>query len=72
MKIQNKNCRRTNWLKKPILAEFYQDWLVDDGSLTARLQKSIKIFQLKKYVYNMQNLFQMKLRYCNTSATSAR
>ena len=48
MKIQNKNCRRTNWLKKPILAEFYQDWLVDDGSLTARLQKKYQNFSVKK------------------------
>ena len=39
---------QNNWLKKPILAEFYQDWLIDNGSLTARLQKKYQNFSVKK------------------------
>lgn len=39
MKIQkNRTILRHQWLKKPILAQALQSWLIDNGSLTARLK----------------------------------
>ena len=39
MKIQqNRSQHHQQWLKKPILAKTLQSWLIDTGSLTARLQ----------------------------------
>lgn len=40
MKI-NKNSfyHRANWLKKPVLSHQYRSWLIESGSLTARLQQ---------------------------------
>ena len=39
MKIQlNRSQARQQWLKKPILSGAYRKWLIDNGSLTARLR----------------------------------
>lgn len=39
MKIQQNRSRpRQRWLKKPMLSGAYRKWLIDDGSLTARLK----------------------------------
>ncbi len=39
MKIRPYNTKsRTQWLRKPFLASGFHQWLVDEGSLTARLQ----------------------------------
>ncbi len=35
---QNRSHPRQQWLKKPILCGAYRKWLIDDGSLTARLK----------------------------------
>ena len=44
MKIRN---LKLDWLKQPIRSEKYQPWLVDTGSLTARLQKRYAHFAVK-------------------------
>ena len=48
VKIQQ-NCSksRQRWLKKPMLAKALQSWLIDTGSLTARLQLRYKHFAVK-------------------------
>lgn len=38
---------RQRWLKKPILAKALQSWLIDTGSLTARLQARYAHFAVK-------------------------
>jgi len=38
---------RSNWLRKPFSASSYQSWLVDEGSLTARLQSGYADFHVK-------------------------
>ncbi len=38
---------RQRWLKKPILAKALQSWLIDTGSLTARLQLRYSQFAVK-------------------------
>ena len=43
-----KNFRNSNWLKKPISAQQTQPWLIDNGSLTARLQQQFADFSVKK------------------------
>ena len=48
MKIRDKNHRRSNWLKKPIFSQQYQPWLIDKGSLTARLQQRYANFSVNK------------------------
>jgi chorismate--pyruvate lyase len=35
---QNRSHPRQQWLKKPTLSGAYRQWLIDDGSLTARLK----------------------------------
>ena len=48
MKIQqNRSHPRQNWLKKPILSGAYRKWLIDSGSLTARLQQRYAKFAVK-------------------------
>ena len=48
MKIQQNLIQsRQQWLKKPILAKVLQSWLIDDGSLTARLQLRYSNFAVK-------------------------
>jgi chorismate lyase len=39
--------RRNVWLKKPILAHGYQKWLIDNDSLTLRLQQHYTNFSVK-------------------------
>ena len=48
MKVQ-KNLKRTRqkWLKKPILAKGLHRWLIDNGSLTARLQARYPQFSVQ-------------------------
>lgn len=38
---------RSNWLRKPFSASAYRSWLVDEGSLTARLQARYADFYVK-------------------------
>ena len=48
MKIQkNLASTRQRWLKKPIQANKLQLWLIDNGSLTARLQQRFSTFAVK-------------------------
>lgn len=41
---------RQSWLKKPILSGHYRKWLIDNGSLTARLQARYSQFSVKPTV----------------------
>jgi chorismate--pyruvate lyase len=48
VKVQPHNVKlRTKWLRKPFSATKYQNWLVNDASLTARLQKRYIDFYVK-------------------------
>ena len=48
MKIQqNRSQSRLRWLKKPMLAKALQPWLIDNGSLTTRLQLRYSHFAVK-------------------------
>ncbi len=48
MKIRPNNIKsRTQWLRKPFLASGFHQWLVDEGSLTARLQARYDDFQVR-------------------------
>jgi chorismate lyase len=38
---------RSRWLRKPLLSLSYRSWLVDDASLTARLQQRYADFCVK-------------------------
>jgi chorismate--pyruvate lyase len=44
---QNRSQPRQNWLKKPMLSGVYRNWLIDDGSLTARLKARYKDFAVR-------------------------
>ena len=44
---QNRSHLRLQWLKKPISAQALQSWLIDTGSLTARLQSRYTHFAVK-------------------------
>jgi chorismate lyase len=44
---QNRSHPRQQWLKKPMLSGAYRKWLVDTGSLTARLQQRYGKFAVK-------------------------
>jgi chorismate lyase len=60
MKTQQKYIQsRQRWLKKPILAKALQNWLIDNSSLTARLQQRYSHFAVKpiavKYAKPIQN-----------------
>ena len=44
---QTSSPSRQRWLKKPMLAQTLQSWLIDTGSLTARLQLRYKHFAVK-------------------------
>ena len=48
VKIQQ-NCFRPcqRWLTKPLLAQPFQSWLIDNGSLTRRLQRRYSNFSVK-------------------------
>ena len=47
---QNRSQSRQRWLKKPILAKALQSWLIDNGSLTSRLQLRYSHFAVKPVV----------------------
>ena len=48
VKIQHKHAyQRQQWLKMPILCGTYRKWLIDNGSLTARLKARYKDFAVK-------------------------
>lgn len=48
MKIhQNFSSTRQRWLRKPISARRYQSWLLETGSLTARLQQKYADFYVR-------------------------
>ena len=48
MKIrQNQSNSSQHWLKKPILSGAYRKWLIDNGSLTARLKARYADFAVK-------------------------
>lgn len=47
MRISLKSAHQQQWLKKPLLAGSYQHWLIDNGSLTLRLQKRHPRFLVK-------------------------
>lgn len=59
MKIQ-KNLSRTRlrWLNKPILAYNLQFWLIDNGSLTARLQQRFSKFAVEPTAVKYAKLIQ--------------
>ena len=44
---QNRSQLRQRWLKKPMLAKSLQPWLIDNGSLTTRLQLRYSHFAVK-------------------------
>ena len=43
----SKHINRANWLKKPMMSGEYYHWLVDKGSLTARLKHKFSDFLVK-------------------------
>jgi chorismate--pyruvate lyase len=48
VKIQhNRSQSRQRWLKKPMLSGAYRKWLIDNGSLTARLRACYKDFAVR-------------------------
>jgi chorismate lyase len=48
LKIQhNRSYPRQHWLKKPMLCGAYRKWLIDDGSLTARLKTRYADFAVR-------------------------
>lgn len=47
MKIHRSNQPRANWLMKPMMSGQYHHWLMDSGSLTARLQQRYVGFKVK-------------------------
>ena len=47
VKILRKNQYQNNWLKQPMRSQHYRHWLIDKGSLTARLQLSFADFAVK-------------------------
>lgn len=47
MKIQHSTQPRSNWLKKPMLSGRLHPWLINSGSLTARLQHRYQDFEVK-------------------------
>jgi chorismate lyase len=44
---QNRSHPRQQWLKKPMLSSAYRKWLIDDGSLTARLKERYADFAVQ-------------------------
>lgn len=47
MKVQKNIQRRNHWLKQPLRSQHYRRWLIDNGSLTARLQQGFADFAVK-------------------------
>ena len=44
---QNRSQSRQQWLKKPMLSGVYRKWLIDNGSLTARLKMRYADFAVR-------------------------
>ena len=49
---------RSNWLRKPFATLPYQHWLVDDASLTARLQQRYPDFKVRPILHQQHKPFQ--------------
>ena len=49
---QNCSQSRQHWLKKPILCGAYRKWLIENGSLTARLKARYKDFAVQPILLN--------------------
>jgi chorismate lyase len=49
---QNRSHARQQWLKKPILCGALRPWLIDNGSLTARLKARYKDFAVQPVAVN--------------------
>ena len=47
MKVRINPHRKNHWLRKPILCSAYRKWLVDNGSLTARLKARYADFSVR-------------------------
>ncbi len=47
MKIRNNIQHKSNWLKKPVANHQYSYWLIDNSSLTNRLQQRYASFSVK-------------------------
>ncbi len=47
MKARNNPHRKNQWLRKPMLSAAYRKWLIDDGSLTARLKMRYTDFAVR-------------------------
>ena len=47
VKILRKNQYQNHWLKQPLRSQHYRRWLIDNGSLTARLQQGFADFAVK-------------------------
>jgi chorismate--pyruvate lyase len=47
MKTRVNPHRKNHWLKKPMLSRAYRKWLIDNGSLTARLKARYKDFAVQ-------------------------
>jgi chorismate--pyruvate lyase len=59
VKIQkNLSSTRQRWLNKPIQAYKLQLWLIDNGSLTARLQQRFRKFAVEPIAVKYANLIQ--------------
>jgi chorismate lyase len=58
VKIQQHGSQsRQKWLKKPILSGAYRKWLIDDGSLTARLKARYADFAVKPVLLKNASVF---------------
>jgi chorismate--pyruvate lyase len=50
--VKNSSQSRHRWLKKPVLSREYNVWLIDIGSLTARLQRRYAKFSVQAMAIN--------------------
>ncbi|MDX1916304.1 MAG: chorismate lyase [Methylophilus sp.] len=58
MKIQqNRSHPRQQWLKKPMMSGAYRKWMIDDGSLTARLKARYADFAVKPVLLKNASAF---------------
>lgn len=56
MKInKNFSCNRARWLKTPVCSRPYRSWLIESGSLTARLQQCYADFFVKPVSVSTNN-----------------
>jgi chorismate lyase len=54
---QNRSQQRQQWLKKPMMSGAYRKWLIDDGSLTARLKARYADFAVKPVLLKNESAF---------------